>query len=220
MAIPVQCPACGKTLNVKDEMAGKRGKCPQCGNIIEVPRPGAIPQAPAPPAPEAPQPSPPPPSPPAAPAAAAYAAPTAATGYKPQSTAFLLSMFLGGFGVDRFYLGYTGLGIAKLLTGGGCGIWSIVDFVLTGMGKMKDAQGRPLQEPPPVGTPTKSRTVTFILAWLLGGLGIDRFYLGYTGLGIVKLLTFGGCGIWSLVDVILVGTGGMKDAQGNSLLRD
>jgi len=55
--------------------------------------------------------------------------------------ALLLSFFLGTLGVDRFYLGQTGLGVAKLLTIGGCGVWALIDFILIAMKKLKDAQG-------------------------------------------------------------------------------
>ncbi len=59
-------------------------------------------------------------------------------------TALLLSFFLGYLGVDRFYLGQTGLGIGKLLTFGGCGIWSLIDFILIAMRKVTDSEGNPL----------------------------------------------------------------------------
>ena len=59
-------------------------------------------------------------------------------------TTLLLSIFLGYFGGDRFYLGETGLGVAKLLTFGGCGIWYIIDIILVATRNMTDSDGRPL----------------------------------------------------------------------------
>ena len=49
----------------------------------------------------------------------------------------------------------------------------------------------------------------------LGEFGIDRFILGYTGLGVLKLLTAGGFGIWWLVDVILIATGSLGPRDGS-----
>lgn len=48
--------------------------------------------------------------------------------------------------------------------------------------------------------------VTLIMSIFFGSLGVDRFMMGQVGLGILKLITFGGFGIWWLIDVILIAT--------------
>ncbi|HPF86453.1 MAG TPA: NINE protein [Candidatus Limiplasma sp.] len=63
--------------------------------------------------------------------------------------AMFLSLFLGVFGVDRFYLGYTGLGIVKLITVGGCGIWALIDFIRICIGTLEPAYGYYLEDGPP-----------------------------------------------------------------------
>ncbi|GAA3890604.1 hypothetical protein GCM10022381_35660 [Leifsonia kafniensis] len=60
----------------------------------------------------------------------------------------------------------------------------------------------------------KSFVATWLLAMLLGGFGIDRFYLGKIGTGILKLITLGGFGIWVLIDLIMVLAGATRDKQG------
>ncbi|MCG9911751.1 MAG: TM2 domain-containing protein [Flavobacteriales bacterium] len=51
-----------------------------------------------------------------------------AVSYKDPTTLLIISIVAGSLGIDRFMLGETGLGVAKLLTSGGCGIWTIIDW--------------------------------------------------------------------------------------------
>lgn len=58
------------------------------------------------------------------------------------------------------------------------------------------------------------------LSVFLGILGFDRFYLGKIGTGILKLLTWGGFGIWWIIDIITIASGKMTDSRGRSLAKN
>jgi TM2 domain-containing membrane protein YozV len=58
---------------------------------------------------------------------------------------------------------------------------------------------------------------TLLLCWFLGVFGVHRFYTGHTAIGVIQLLTLGGCGIWYLVDLIIIAIGNYKDADGNPI---
>ena len=60
----------------------------------------------------------------------------------------------------------------------------------------------------------KDWIITLVLSILVGTLGIDRFYTGSIVLGILKLITFGGLGLWWLIDLIMLVTGNYRDADG------
>ncbi len=66
----------------------------------------------------------------------------------------------------------------------------------------------------------KDWTVTLLLSIFLGSIGVDRFYVGKVGTGILKLLTAGGCGIWYIIDIIQVATGNFTDKNGNVIKND
>ena len=61
---------------------------------------------------------------------------------------------------------------------------------------------------------SKDWLVTLLLCLFAGYLGIHRFYVGKTGTGILMLVTCGGCGIWALIDLIVICLGNFTDAEG------
>jgi len=90
---------------------------------------------------------------------------------------------------------------------------------MTDSNQANAAAPAPMPPPPPYAPAAgeKSFVATWLLSLLVGGLGIDRFYLGKVGTGILKLITLGGLGIWSLIDLILTLTGSQRDNAGNAL---
>ena len=68
-----------------------------------------------------------------------------------------------------------------------------------------DAEGLPVSD--------RSRLAAALLCFFVGVLGVHRFYVGKVGTGILQLVTFGGLGIWALIDLILILVGTFRDKQ-------
>lgn len=66
-----------------------------------------------------------------------------------------------------------------------------------------------------INTSTKSPTAVLLLCLFLGNMGIHRFYVGKIGTGILMLFTFGGLGIWTLIDLALIISNKFTDSKGN-----
>lgn len=114
-------------------------------------------------------------------------------------------------------------------------IWFTIDTVLIGLGKARDGDGNPLisymandtnllvtrkgRRPYQALISKKHQAaVIFGAIPITAMLGIDRFYTGRIALGILKILTIGGLGIWVLVDVILIANGRARDKDGIPLI--
>lgn len=68
-------------------------------------------------------------------------------------------------------------------------------------------------------TPQRHFLAVFFISFMWGAFGVDRMYLGKWGTGILKLITFGGVGVWTIIDLILIMSGSAKDKQGRELLQ-
>lgn len=63
-----------------------------------------------------------------------------------------------------------------------------------------------------------SRLAALLLCFFLGWLGVHRFYVGKVGTGVAMIFTFGGLGVWTLIDFIMIITGSFTDANGRYVL--
>ena len=70
---------------------------------------------------------------------------------------------------------------------------------------------------PGAGGPPKQFMITLLLAVFAGAFGAHRFYSGHILFGVIQLCTLGGCGVWQLIDIIMIVTGKYTDAQGRPL---
>ncbi|MDP2663807.1 MAG: TM2 domain-containing protein [Dehalococcoidia bacterium] len=111
-------------------------------------------------------------------------------GYRYQNILLGLGLVYGFLGVDRMYNGQVELGILKLITGGGFGIWWLIDN-LSWAGRAGKA------EP---GRGWWWRHIRLVLSIVYGFLGVDRAYNGQVGWAVLKLFTFGGLGVWWIAD--------------------
>ncbi len=107
----------------------------------------------------------------------------------------LLSAFLGPLGIDRFYLGYVGLGILKLITFGGILVWWAIDLYYIVGNRVPDAKGilpfkkKPSKEEIESGDVSdKEWNTAFLYSIIFGWVGIDRYYIGSKIYGTFKLI--------------------------------
>ena len=138
----------------------------------------------------------------AAPLAASQAMSATGVRGKDQFVTLLLCIFLGSFGVHRFYTGHTVSGVVQLLTFGGFGLWWLADLILIGTGRFRDAKGVPLASVNPnLPRGCLFGFLTYAGLLLIGGFlvaQLDRAIAGADAGGAGPLLTVIAAGAFTL----------------------
>ena len=189
--LELTCPHCSQCLRVSGAAAGKQVRCPQCHGIIRVPEGGSTPP----------------------PKRDAWRVRTEnGKLYGPVSYAELQQWTEEG----RVHA-HCQIAAADEEKW----VWAAEMFpeLAGGNADMSAPYRAPIYDKPP-SVSDKSRLVAGLLGLLLplvGLYGVHRLYTGHIGLGILMFITFGGCGIWQLIDVILVFAGSVTDADGRPL---
>lgn len=131
----------------------------------------------------------------------------------------ILCFFLGALGVHRFYNKKMLTGILQLITLGGLGIWAIIDLILILLKKFKIDSDRKIIQVSNLEESNKDWLTTFFLCWVLGIFGVHRLYNKKIGTGILQLLTAGGLGIWTLIDLIDIAMHQFLDKNGRRVVK-
>ena len=127
----------------------------------------------------------------------------------------LLAMFLGTLGIHRFYVGKIVTGILMVITLGGFGIWTLIDYIIVLTDGFTDSKGRVISRRQQIQPESASPFVpAFLLCTVLGWFGAHRFYTGKYLTAILMIFTLGGLGFWVLIDSVMLITGGFRDSQG------
>ena len=132
----------------------------------------------------------------------------------------ILCFFLGGLGIHRLYNKKIITGLLQLITLGGLGIWTLIDFILILLNKFeieidKDNNNVELNNIEPSN---KDWIITFLLCWTLGLFGVHRFYNKKIKTGILQFITLGGLGIWTLIDLICIVKHQFLDKNGKRVM--
>lgn len=71
-----------------------------------------------------------------------------------------------------------------------------------------------------INASSKDWIATLLLCFFLGGFGVHRFYVGKVGTGVLQLITLGACGIWTLIDFIIIAVGSFTDGEGKRIVNN